>query len=55
MSLQEHIRSLRARHAALDDEIVREAQRPAPNDAMIYDLKRQKLKVKDTLNSLERA
>jgi hypothetical protein len=55
MSLQDHIETLRSRHAALQSEIDRETSRPMPNVDVIADLKRQKLRIKDEIFSLERA
>jgi hypothetical protein len=54
MSLQDRIETLRARHAALQTEIDRETCRPLPNLDVIADLKRQKLRIKDEIFTLER-
>ena len=55
MSLQDRIETLRARHASLQQEIDKETRRPMPNADVIADLKRQKLRIKDEIFSLERA
>jgi hypothetical protein len=54
MSLQDRIETLRARHATLEQEILKESHRPLPNTDAIADLKRQKLRIKDEIFSLER-
>ena len=54
MSLQDRIETLRARHAALQQEIDKEINRPLPDVDTITDLKRQKLRIKDEIFSLER-
>jgi hypothetical protein len=53
MSLQDRIESLRARHRTLEEEIDRETSRPLPNVDHVHDLKRQKLRIKDEIASLE--
>lgn len=53
MSLQDRIESLRARHHALEDAIDQEIHRPLPNDDLLHDLKRQKLRIKDEIAQLE--
>jgi hypothetical protein len=54
MSQQDRIEALREKHAALERAIEEENRRPLPNDDMISDLKRQKLRIKDELYQLER-
>jgi hypothetical protein len=54
MSLQDRIEALRARHASLEQAIVQEISRPLPNADSIADMKRQKLRIKDEIFSLER-
>jgi hypothetical protein len=54
MSQQDRIEALKERHAALERAIAEENSRPLPNDDMISDLKRQKLRIKDELYQLER-
>jgi len=54
MSLQDHIQALRARHQSLEQALDEEIHRPMPNEEVIHDLKRQKLKIKDEIVLLER-
>lgn len=54
MSEKDHIEALREKHAALERAIDEENSRPQPNDDMISDLKRQKLRIKDEIYQLER-
>jgi hypothetical protein len=53
MSVVERIESLRARHAALEKTIHDEEVRPHPDDDVITDLKKRKLRIKDELAALE--
>jgi hypothetical protein len=46
---QSHSIALEAKHARLDRKIEEEAGRPAPNTVLIAQLKKEKLKIKDTL------
>lgn len=55
MSQQDRIAALKEKHAALDRAIDEENRRPLPNDDVITDLKRQKLRIKDELYQLERS
>ncbi len=45
---------LRRQHLELDQRLEEELQRPRPDDAMIADLKRRKLKLKDEIAKLDR-
>lgn len=54
MNLVAHIDSLKAKHAALDQAIHDEETRPLPDVGRLHDLKRQKLKIKDELESMSR-
>jgi hypothetical protein len=54
MSSTQHAESLRAKHAAIDLQIQQEETRPKPDDMLIAELKRQKLRIKDEIASLER-
>ena len=47
-----HQQALETKHAALDRRIADESHRPMPNSAIIADLKRQKLKLKEELTGL---
>lgn len=44
-----YLESLRARHAALEEQIHQEQKVPAPNMAALRDLKRQKLRIKEEI------
>ena len=55
MSQQDRIAELKEKHAALERAIDEENRRPLPNDDLITDLKRQKLRIKDELYQLERS
>ena len=52
MSVEEHLESLRAKHATLEDEIDVENQRPHPDDMKLQELKREKLRIKDEIADL---
>jgi hypothetical protein len=54
MSQKDRIEALKQKHAALDRAIEEENSRPLPNDDVISDLKRQKLRIKDEIFQLER-
>jgi hypothetical protein len=47
-----HIEALRSKHAELDATIRTESARPQPDDALIHDLKRRKLRIKDEIARL---
>ncbi len=47
-----HQNALEAKHATLDRRISQEAHRPNPDPAMLTDLKKQKLKLKEEIVSL---
>ncbi|MBA4761238.1 YdcH family protein [Sphingomonas sp.] len=44
-----HLSALAAKHASLDRRIVAESQRPAPDQMILADLKRRKLKLKEEI------
>ncbi len=52
MTDQELIEGLKHKHQDLESAITVETKRPAPDDLIITDLKRQKLRIKDELASL---
>ncbi|HEX6441771.1 MAG TPA: YdcH family protein [Stellaceae bacterium] len=54
MPLQDRIEALKEKHAMLDRALEEESHRPLPNQETIYDLKRQKLRIKDEIFALER-
>lgn len=45
-----HQAALEAKHAGLEARISRELRRPAPNEATVATLKKQKLRLKDELS-----
>jgi hypothetical protein len=53
MTTDDRIESLRARHRTLEEAIDLETHRPLPNTERVADWKRQKLRIKDELMSLE--
>lgn len=44
-----HRSALEAKHAGLDRRIAEETQRPLPDQAMLHDLKKQKLRLKEEI------
>ncbi|MBV7256220.1 DUF465 domain-containing protein [Pacificimonas sp. WHA3] len=44
-----HIAALSKRHEALEMKIEAETHRPHPDDVRLHELKKQKLKLKDTI------
>lgn len=55
MTIDVRIENLKRKHANLDAEIGGEIQRPIPDQATISELKKEKLKLKDAITSLEEA
>ena len=49
----EQIKALHDKHAELETTIEAEENRPMPNSAVLQDLKRQKLAIKDQIADLE--
>jgi hypothetical protein len=45
-----HIESLNARHARLDAKLAAESRRPLPDAVALTKLKREKLRLKETLS-----
>jgi hypothetical protein len=54
MSEKDRIEALKEKHAALERAIDEENCRPLPNDDVLSELKRQKLRIKDEIYQLER-
>ncbi len=54
MSPKDRIEALKEKHAALERAIDEENRHPLPNDDILSDLKRQKLRIKDQIYQLER-
>ena len=44
-----HVAALQAKHDGLDQRLREEMARPAPDSAMIQSLKKQKLRIKETI------
>ena len=44
-----HVEALASKHAALEAKINQEEHRPYPNDVLLHQLKKQKLRLKDAL------
>ncbi len=44
-----HLSALEAKHATLDRKISTESQRPLPDQVILAELKRQKLRVKEEI------
>ncbi len=55
MGYDARIASLTAKHRDLEVVLETEARRPVPDEAMIADLKRQKLRIKDELQRMSHA
>ena len=53
MHAEAHIDALSKKHAALDDRIHTEENRPAPDSTILHDLKREKLVLKDEMTKLQ--
>jgi len=54
MAVTEHVDALRAKHAELEHLIEEEEHRPHPDDLILAELKRQKLRIKDQIATLSR-
>ena len=52
MSILDRVASLKTKHSELQNKISAEEMRPQPDEIAIYELKRQKLKLKDEINAL---
>ncbi len=55
MTMNDMIESLRGRHASLEATIESEVTRPRPDEVLVHDLKRQKLRIKDEIVRLSTA
>ncbi len=47
-----HISALQNKHAGLEKQIQAEMSRPLPDDRLVAQLKRKKLKIKEAINGL---
>ncbi len=54
MPLQDHVESLRAKHAHLEELIDQEMHRPLPDQARLSRLKKEKLRIKEQIERLAR-
>lgn len=52
MSTEVPMKSLQDRHAEIEFQIEKELNRPLPDQALIADLKKQKLRIKDELEGV---
>jgi hypothetical protein len=50
--LTSHVDALQTKHAGLDDRLRSELARPVPDAAMVQDIKKQKLKIKEEISRL---
>lgn len=53
MAHDERIEALKAQHADLESKIEEELGRPLPDDSLIGNLKKQKLRIKDEIAQLD--
>jgi len=44
-----HLSALQTKHAGIDRQLHRELSRPMPNDALLQDLKKRKLRIKEEM------
>lgn len=51
MQSSAHQSALQAKHATLDQRLAEETHRPLPDAAVIAELKKQKLKLKEAMSS----
>lgn len=49
MAVLDRVETLKAKHADLDHKIVEEENRPSPDQFLIAELKREKLRIKDQI------
>ncbi len=54
MGLEERVESLKVKHQALEAAIEEENSRPYPDDLQLVTLKKQKLRIKDQIATLNR-
>lgn len=47
-----HVDALQTKHAGLDARLRAEMARPAPDAAMVQDIKKQKLRIKEEISRL---
>ncbi len=44
-----HLSALQLKHAGIDRQLTRELSRPMPDDAVLMDLKKRKLRIKEEM------
>ena len=49
MNVDAHVASLEQKHAYLEDAILEEVHRPAPDSVRLTELKREKLRIKEEI------
>ncbi len=52
MSIKERVSSLQEKHASLEQNLMDENRRPAPDSVAIKSIKREKLNIKDELERI---
>ena len=52
MSVESHLASLEKKHLALESELETVMNRPRPEDNLVVDLKRKKLRLKDRMEAI---
>jgi len=52
MALEQRIQSLKKRHFEIDMKLLAEEARPAPDETLLHQLKREKLHLKDEMSRL---
>jgi hypothetical protein len=55
MNLQQRLRTLIGRHAALEQQLSAEMTRPRADEATVAKIKREKLKLKEEMERLKKA
>ncbi|MEM9168614.1 MAG: DUF465 domain-containing protein [Pseudomonadota bacterium] len=55
MALEAHLETLAQRHVELETAIASELKHPAHDDIRLQELKRQKLKIKDEIETLRQS
>jgi hypothetical protein len=55
MPMQEHVESLRSKHARLEELIQEELHRPLPDQGVISRLKKEKLRIKEQIERIRGA
>ena len=53
MSVESHLASLEEKHLALESELESVMNRPRPEENLVIDLKRKKLRLKDKMEAIK--